>query len=387
MTMSRSRAPRQRGRNAVNETACEKGTLSERLKSHTWARPGVSAAGINGIGMLAIRNIPEGTEIFEKDGLVSESHVNHVQMTAAELDGLNKSVAKYVKDVIAPDLKDGTYHVPKCGLNGLDFSFFVNTTHSKKLSNVKYGDDTDQHTSFLKIVASRTIKRNEELLLWIKDPHVDPRKESANAYNRCESPDSSGSGQEEEVDTLMSRRMRLFELQERMTTSFKTNTSKLRDEITEVTQQINTIQPPPVSLEAGQTQVKTRASLWGYPAPEGKDEGKTGLAWMEDDQKWVLINIGEYMPKEKRGRSPNRRRGQRNPKGGKYLITFAREEEKKRKRSKGGVEYKDTWDDQDFDYCSDGDTTVLVWKVKPSHTCECGSRQPLDTRRHKNSTH
>lgn len=78
----------------------------------------------HGIGVFAIKQIPEGVNPFEGcfDGemiAIPEVSINAM--------GEDSEVRKYIID-LAP-LQDGYFYVPDCGLQRVDISFFLN--HSK----------------------------------------------------------------------------------------------------------------------------------------------------------------------------------------------------------------------------------------------------------------
>jgi len=109
---------------------------------------------IQGIGIFAIREMPAGTNPFS--GVKKHAWQ---KIGKAEIKNLDKEVQKMIGDFFAMQ-EDGSFFVPECGLNGIDISFFLNTS---KNPNVK---TTDDGTNFITI---RKIKKGEELTVSYAD--------------------------------------------------------------------------------------------------------------------------------------------------------------------------------------------------------------------------
>ncbi len=103
---------------------------------------------IAGVGIFAIRDVPEGTNPFY--GVQKHRWYDFAPM---EFDNIDKNTLKMIHDFFAMD-DNGCFSLPDCGLNGMDISFFLNTS---KNPNVKTIDDG---TNF---IAIRKIKKGEEL--------------------------------------------------------------------------------------------------------------------------------------------------------------------------------------------------------------------------------
>lgn len=103
---------------------------------------------VEGVGVFAIRDIPENTNPF-----LGVKEPEWQEFNVSELQHLDKEILKMIDDFNVIE-KDGTVLVPECALNGMDLSFFLNNSDS---SNMK---TTDEGFTF---VTSREIKKGEEL--------------------------------------------------------------------------------------------------------------------------------------------------------------------------------------------------------------------------------
>lgn len=109
---------------------------------------------IEGIGIFAIRNIPKKTNPFYG------SPVRKWQKLKPEhYKNLDEEIKKMISDFFAMD-KNGSFSVPESGLNGMDISFFLNSSNKP---NVKTIDDG---TNF---ITTRKIKKGEELTVSYSD--------------------------------------------------------------------------------------------------------------------------------------------------------------------------------------------------------------------------
>jgi len=122
-----------------------KAAILKRLQN-TYCR--ISRSKIAGVGVVAIREIPQNTNIF-----YGVSVQRDCRFKAAELKKLPLAVFKMIEDFLCLE-KDGTVIIPEYGLNGLDISYFLN--YSKK-PNVK---TIDGGATFFTL---RKIKKGEEL--------------------------------------------------------------------------------------------------------------------------------------------------------------------------------------------------------------------------------
>lgn len=112
------------------------------------------ASKIEGIGIFAIKDIPKNTNPFY--GV--KTHMWY-KIKLSEFKNINEGIKKMISDFFAVD-ENGFFSIPETGLNGMDISFFLNTSENP---NVK---TTDDGTNFLTI---KKIKRGEELTVSYVD--------------------------------------------------------------------------------------------------------------------------------------------------------------------------------------------------------------------------
>ncbi len=126
-------------------TPPDKKQLLENLKN-TYCRLKTSA--IAGIGIFAIRDIPQNTNPFP--GVTKHQWY---KFSPAELKTLDPEVQKMIYDFYVTEA-DGMISVPDCALNGMDISFFLNTSDAPNLKIAQEG---------VNFTTSREIKKGEEL--------------------------------------------------------------------------------------------------------------------------------------------------------------------------------------------------------------------------------
>jgi len=112
-----------------------------------WCRLAVTK---HGVGVVAIRNIPKGTDPFKN----CDPHGDVLEVSEKELEQSDapKEAKQLVRDFCA--LQDGIYFVPDYGIDAIDKSYFLN--HSTK-PNMTTRDSGEV------FVTSRAIKKGEEL--------------------------------------------------------------------------------------------------------------------------------------------------------------------------------------------------------------------------------
>lgn len=112
-----------------------------------WCRLAVTK---HGVGVVAIRDIPKGTNPFKN----CDPHGDVIELPEAELaaSGATEEAKQLVRDFCA--LQDGIYFVPDYGIDAIDKSYFLN--HSRKPNMVT----RNRGEVF---VTARKIKKGEEL--------------------------------------------------------------------------------------------------------------------------------------------------------------------------------------------------------------------------------
>ncbi|HEY3489626.1 MAG TPA: SET domain-containing protein [Candidatus Deferrimicrobiaceae bacterium] len=113
---------------------------------HTNSYTRLKPSTVHGVGVFAIRDIPEGTNVFADD------KGNMVWVTTDKLEGLAPEIIKLFDDFCV--LKENKYYCPD-SFNNLTVGWYIN--HSKDKTNVKCTDDYD-------FIATKHIKIGDELL-------------------------------------------------------------------------------------------------------------------------------------------------------------------------------------------------------------------------------
>jgi hypothetical protein len=117
---------------------------------------------ITGSGVIAIRDIPLGTNPFINTEDACYFY-NSVNITKKTIDKLNEpEVKKIINDFICPDEKM-KYSIPYLGFNSLNVSFFLN--HSKN-PNLSVVSDKCEYMGFR---TNRQIRKGEELFINYRD--------------------------------------------------------------------------------------------------------------------------------------------------------------------------------------------------------------------------
>jgi len=134
----------------------KKKQLLHNLKHDVYCRVGVSK--IHGVGVIAIKDIPKGTNPYMIPGNKCIQY-NAIDITKEEVNSLNPVVQKLIHDFIAQN-DDGSFSVPYNGFNALDVSFYQNMSKQPNMDIVDV-DDCD----FVQFIANRDIKTGEELTI------------------------------------------------------------------------------------------------------------------------------------------------------------------------------------------------------------------------------
>ena len=127
------------------------------ILKQTYCRLGVS--NIDGIGVIAIQDIPIGINPFVYPDNKQSLEYNVIYITEEELDELPDKVQKLVKDFIQKNSED-KYAIPENGMNSLDITFYMN--HSKTPNIEIVFDKSYKYTTYKTL---RRIKTGEELTI------------------------------------------------------------------------------------------------------------------------------------------------------------------------------------------------------------------------------
>jgi len=111
----------------------------------------------HGVGLFAIRDIPENTNPFKVSSGECLKH-KVINVHEDKINKLEKGVKKLVNDFYHNE--NGYYGIPYNGLNANDISYYMN--HSNK-PNIKLEDNTRCGMVIFK--SKRKIKSGEELLI------------------------------------------------------------------------------------------------------------------------------------------------------------------------------------------------------------------------------
>ena len=103
---------------------------------------------ISGVGVFAIRDIPQGINPFQ-----GAQEPEWIEFNAEELKNLDKEILQMIDDFYVIE-KDGTVLIPDCALNGMDISFFLNNSETPNI-------DTDGGD--FPFISKRKIKKGEEI--------------------------------------------------------------------------------------------------------------------------------------------------------------------------------------------------------------------------------
>lgn len=109
---------------------------------------------IHGVGVIAIRDIPKGTNPF-----IGSPQDKYITFSEKELKNLPPEIKKMVSDFF---IFDGKYFlVPAFGLNSINISYFMNHSKTPNIQTDKTGENC---------YTMQDIKKGEELTInYIKD--------------------------------------------------------------------------------------------------------------------------------------------------------------------------------------------------------------------------
>jgi SET domain-containing protein len=107
---------------------------------------------IEGIGVIAIRDIPQDTNPF-----IGVQNQKWQKFKLSELSKMDKEILKMIDSFFTIE-KDETVYVPENGLNGMDISFFLNNSNKPNLKVVGGGKK-----EAIEFKTTKKIKKGEEL--------------------------------------------------------------------------------------------------------------------------------------------------------------------------------------------------------------------------------
>jgi len=119
--------------------------LLDNLHNKTYCRLRPSKK--HGIGVFSIKDIPKGINPFE-----TQDNEETVEITAQELEGINQEVKKMIEDFSF--FKNGIYYLGEYGLNGMNISYFLNTSKNPNVKSINGGEG---------FITDKEIKKGEEL--------------------------------------------------------------------------------------------------------------------------------------------------------------------------------------------------------------------------------
>ena len=123
------------------------------IARETYTRLGASS--IDGVGVFATRRIPKHTNPFKTRGRRTE---RLQKVTPAQLRRAPRHVQRGIRAFFLKDPTDSCYYVSSYGLNGLNPSFYMN---SSATPNVELTDKRDGPYAAFRAI--RPIARGEEL--------------------------------------------------------------------------------------------------------------------------------------------------------------------------------------------------------------------------------
>ena len=136
----------------------KKERLIESLKRDVYCR--VSTSSISGVGVVAIRDIPKGTLLFEEcNEMPPKDYDDIIDLTEEEISELDHGTFKLVREVFVKSHL-GTYSIPETGVNTLHWGYFIN--HSDD-PNLGFKTGVENRYSYVKYITVRDVGEGEEL--------------------------------------------------------------------------------------------------------------------------------------------------------------------------------------------------------------------------------
>ena len=135
--------------------------LMDSLRNHK-VKVGRSTVDLDGVGAIAMVDIPAGTRLFHFNGSPTKETI---ALTEDDIEDLPPHVQRVVRMYTLPN-DDGLRDVPKNGFSfALGISWYLNTADGTDFEpNVEVGDKMDE-SGFAELIALRDIEPDEELLL------------------------------------------------------------------------------------------------------------------------------------------------------------------------------------------------------------------------------
>jgi hypothetical protein len=124
--------------------------LVEDLRSNIYVRVGVSK--ISGIGVIAIRDIPKGTDPFKSTEEYEYVGIPEEDIFGLGVPKLDPNVERYMRDMCVFD--EGKWWLPSTGLNSLSVGWYLNHSTTPNM------EATDKGELF---ISTRDILSGEEL--------------------------------------------------------------------------------------------------------------------------------------------------------------------------------------------------------------------------------
>jgi SET domain-containing protein len=129
-----------------------KNKLIKHLENDIYCRIGVSK--ISGVGVIAIRDIPKGTDPFKT---LSKEKEEIIELSKDDNNKVDTNVKKIIGDFFG---NLNTYDVLASGPNNINVSFYMN--HSDK-PNIDIIEKTN--SKYMGFITNKNIKKGEELTI------------------------------------------------------------------------------------------------------------------------------------------------------------------------------------------------------------------------------
>eukprot|EP00986_Skeletonema_menzelii_P003954 scaffold1297_cov141-Skeletonema_menzelii.AAC.1 len=219
---------------------------------------------LDGVGIFANREIPEGTQVFKYN--CKPTHKS-VDCTPEEVASLLPEAQRMVKKFFLQK-EDGCYPVPKHGIAcALGLSFLVNSSYSMgstAKANVRFGDTKDL-SGYLEIVTDRKIAPDEELVLSYEFPRSRILPDYVSSSSMVAPSNSKNNGS---IDQPPSRQSREGKRNQRIDNS-----------------------PP-----------RKRQRKSGRESNHGRFSNREAMFWMQPDNVWAPGKVHRYVSAQERNK-------------------------------------------------------------------------------------